>query len=173
MPKNTLSITDNRTGKAYEVPITDGSVRAMDLRQIKVDAEDFGVMTYDPAFTNTASCRSSITYIDGDKGILEYRGYPIEQLAESSTYLEVAYLLINGELPTQKQLDDWVFEITHYGPRNLLLVGGVGYSPLIDNVDLHARAILPVTDRVAVQLIAAHNSINADTRVTAGLRFTW
>ena len=98
---DTLTITDNRTGKTYEVPVEDGTVRAMALRDIKVSEDDFGLMTYDPAYTNTASCRSAITYIDGDKGILEYRGYPIEQLAEKSTYLEVAYLLIHGELPTQ------------------------------------------------------------------------
>ena len=96
--KNTLTITDNRTGKSYEVSITDGTIRAMDLRQIKVDADDFGLMTYDPAFTNTASCRSAVTFIDGDKGILRYRGYPIEQLAEHSTFLETAYLLLWGEL---------------------------------------------------------------------------
>ncbi|HEX9764911.1 MAG TPA: citrate synthase [Candidatus Acidoferrales bacterium] len=112
--KNTLTITDNRTGKSYEVSITDGTIRAMDLRQIKVDADDFGLMTYDPAFTNTASCRSAVTFIDGDKGILRYRGYPIEQLAEHSTFLETAYLLLWGELPTQKELDDWVYEITHH-----------------------------------------------------------
>ena len=109
---DTLTITDNRTGRTYEVPIEDGTIRAMDLRQIKVDDDDFGLMTYDPAFMNTASCRSAITYIDGDEGILEYRGYPIEQLAEQSTYLEVAYLLIHGELPTQAQLDEWTHEIT-------------------------------------------------------------
>jgi citrate synthase len=109
---DTLSVTDNRTGKTYEIDITDGTVRAMDFRQMKVDDEDFGLMTYDPAFTNTASTRSAITYIDGDKGILEYRGYPIEQLAEQSTYLEVAYLLVHGELPTQDQLDQWTHEIT-------------------------------------------------------------
>jgi citrate synthase len=109
---DTLTITDNRTGQTYEVPIEDGTVRAMALREIKVDEDDFGLMTYDPAFTNTASCRSAITFIDGDKGILEYRGYPIEQLAEHSTYLEVAYLLIHGELPTQDQLDDWTHEVT-------------------------------------------------------------
>jgi citrate synthase len=108
----TLTVTDNRTGQTYEIPITDGTVRAMDFRQIKVDEGDFGLMTYDPAFTNTASCRSSITYIDGDKGILEYRGYPIEQLAERSTYIEVAYLLIHGELPTQAELDEWAHQIT-------------------------------------------------------------
>jgi citrate synthase len=109
---DTLTITDNRTGQTYEVPIEDGTIRAMALREIKVDDEDFGLMAYDPAFTNTASCRSSITFIDGDRGILEYRGYPIEQLAERSTYLEVAYLLVHGELPTQAQLDEWTHEIT-------------------------------------------------------------
>jgi citrate synthase len=109
---DTLTITDNRTGQTYEVPIEDGTVRAMALREIKVDDEDFGLMAYDPAFTNTASCRSAITFIDGDRGILEYRGYPIEQLAEKSTYLEVAYLLVHGELPTEAQLDEWTHEIT-------------------------------------------------------------
>src|SRR3954452_11478703 len=96
---DTLSVTDNRTGKTYELEITDGTVRAMDLRQIKVDEDEFGMLAYDPAFTNTASCRSSITFIDGEKGILELRGYSIEQLCEKSSYLEVAYLLIFGELP--------------------------------------------------------------------------
>jgi citrate synthase len=109
---DTLTVTDNRTGKTYEIEITDGTVRAMDFRQIKVDDDDFGLMTYDPAYTNTASTRSTITYIDGDAGILEYRGYPIEQLAEQSTYIEVAYLLVHGELPTQQQLDEWTHEIT-------------------------------------------------------------
>jgi len=104
---DTLTITDNRTGKQYDVPITDGTIKAIDLRQIKVASDDFGLMTYDPAFTNTASCRSAITYIDGDKGELEYRGYPIEQLAERSTYLEVAYLLMFGELPSPSQLQEW------------------------------------------------------------------
>ena len=110
----TLSVTDNRTGKTYELEIKNGTVRAMDLRGIKVDDDDFGLMAYDPAFTNTAACSSEITYIDGEAGVLEYRGYSIEDLCESATYLEVAYLLINGELPTQQQLDDWVFEITHH-----------------------------------------------------------
>jgi len=109
---DTLTVTDNRTGRTYELEVTDGTVRAMDFRQMKVSDEDFGLMTYDPAFTNTASCRSSITYIDGDHGVLEYRGYPIEQLCEQSTYLEVAYLLVFGELPTEAQLDEWVHEIT-------------------------------------------------------------
>ncbi|MGB2711193.1 MAG: citrate synthase [Conexibacter sp.] len=109
---STLSITDNRTGRQYEVPIEDGAIRSIDLRQIKVDEDDFGLLAYDPAFLNTASCRSAVTYIDGDRGILEYRGYPIEVLAEQSSYIEVAYLLIHGELPTQAQLDTWTHEIT-------------------------------------------------------------
>ena len=114
MPENTLTITDNRTSTVYTIPITDGSIRAMDLRQVKTGPEDFGLMTYDPAFLNTASCRSSITYIDGDLGILRYRGYPIEELAENCTYLEVAYLLLNGELPDQGQLNQWTRDITYH-----------------------------------------------------------
>jgi citrate synthase len=110
----TLSITDNRTGKTYEVPIKDGTIKATDLRQIKVEESDFGMMTYDPAFMNTAACRSAITFIDGDKGILEYRGYPIEQLAEKSTYLETSYLLLNGELPTAAQLEAWTHDVTYH-----------------------------------------------------------
>jgi citrate synthase len=109
---DTLTIVDNRTGKQYELPIQDGTIRAVDLRQIKADAEDFGLMTYDPAYMNTAGCRSSITYLDGDKGILLYRGYPIEQLAEKSDYLETAYLIIFGELPTESQLKSWRMDIT-------------------------------------------------------------
>ncbi len=109
---DTLTITDNRTGKQYEVPIAEGTIRALDLRQIKVAPDDFGLMTYDPAFQNTASCRSSITFIDGDRGILEYRGYPIDQLAEHSTYLETAYLILFGELPSKAQLEAWTREIT-------------------------------------------------------------
>src|SRR5262245_11074317 len=112
--RDTLSVTDNRTGESYEIEIADGTVKAMDFRQIKVSEDDFGLMTYDPAFTNTASCRSAITYIDGEAGVLEHRGYPIEQLCEQSTYLEVAYLLVYGELPTREQLDEWIFEITHH-----------------------------------------------------------
>jgi len=114
MSGNSLTITDNRTGKQYEVGIDDGTIKAMDLRQIKVSEDDFGLMTYDPAFMNTASCKSRITFIDGDKGILEYRGYPIEQLAEKSTYLEVAYLLLHGELPTTSQLTEWTKNITYH-----------------------------------------------------------
>ena len=111
---DTLTIKDNRTGRTYEVEVNDGTVKAMDLRQIKVSDDDFGLMSYDPAFTNTASCRSAITFIDGDAGILEHRGYPIEQLCEHSSYLEVAYLLVFGELPTQAQLDRWEFDVTHH-----------------------------------------------------------
>ena len=103
----TLTVVDNRTGRSYEIPIVDGTVRALDFRAIRVSEDDFGLMTYDPAFMNTAACRSSITYLDGTNGVLEYRGYPIEQLAENSTYLEVAYLLVYGELPTASQLADW------------------------------------------------------------------
>ena len=110
----TLTITDNRTGKQYEIPIADGTIRAIDLRQIKVDPEEFGMMSYDPAFLNTASCQSRVTFIDGDKGILRYRGYPIEQLAEQSNFIETAYLLINGELPTQAELDSWSNELNQH-----------------------------------------------------------
>jgi citrate synthase len=109
---DTLTITDNRTGKQYELPIEDGTIRATELRKIKTDDDDFGLMSYDPAYMATAACRSAITFIDGEKGILEYRGYPIEQLAEQSTYLEVAYLLVHGHLPNKMQLDRWVHEIT-------------------------------------------------------------
>jgi len=111
---DSLTITDNRTGKTYDVPITDETIRAMDLRQIKVNDGDFGLMTYDPGFTNTASTRSAITYIDGNNGILRYRGYPIEQLAENSSFLEVSYLLLNGELPSHQELESWVHGITHH-----------------------------------------------------------
>jgi len=114
MSQNTLTITDNRTGKTYELPIKNGTIRALDLRQIKLDGDDFGMMTYDPAFTNTASCISKITFIDGDRGILMYRGYPIEELADKSTYLETSYLVLHGELPTRAQLDDWTWHITHH-----------------------------------------------------------
>jgi citrate synthase len=113
-PAETLTVTDNRTGQTYELPIADGTVRAMDLRQIKTDERDFGLMAYDPAYTNTASCRSAITYIDGDAGILQHRGYPIEQLCEHSTYLEVAHLLIKGALPTRAELQEWVHQVTNH-----------------------------------------------------------
>jgi citrate synthase len=112
--RDALSVTDERTGESYELPITDGAIHAPDLRQIKVSEDDFGLMSYDPAFLNTASCRSAITWIDGDKGELWYRGIPIEQLCEKSTYLEVAYLLVFGELPTKDQLEGWTHDITHH-----------------------------------------------------------
>ncbi|WP_313950071.1 citrate/2-methylcitrate synthase, partial [Frankia casuarinae] len=111
---STLTVTDNRTGKTYEIPVTDGAVRASAFRSIKTSDDDFGLMTYDPAFTNTASCRSAITYIDGDAGILRYRGYPIQELAEKSSFLEVAYLLLAGELPSAEELSTWEDEITHH-----------------------------------------------------------
>src|SRR5277367_2399342 len=114
MSRDSLTITDNRTGKTYEVPITDDTSRALDLRQIKVHADEFGMMSYDPAFNNTALCKSKITFIDGDAGILRYRGYPIEELAERSTYLETAYLILHGELPTRPQLGDWADHVMHH-----------------------------------------------------------
>ncbi len=114
MAKETLTVTDNRTGKTYEIQIDHGAIRATDLRQIRVSEDDVGLLSYDPAFMNTASCRSAITFIDGEKGILRYRGYPIEQLAERSTFLETAYLVLHGELPTGKQLEEWAYNITHH-----------------------------------------------------------
>jgi citrate synthase len=128
---DTLTITDNRTGKAYELPVTDDTIRATDLRQIKVQDDDFGMMTYDPAFMNTAACRSAITFIDGDKGILRYRGYPIEQLADKASFLEVAYLLSEGELPTQGQLDTFTNDIRYhtYVHTNIIkFLGGFRYD---------------------------------------------
>src|SRR5574341_612991 len=114
MAQDILKVTDSRTGKSYEIPIQNGSIRASDLRQIKASDDDFGMMSYDPAFMNTASCQSKITFIDGDKGILRYRGYPIEQLAEKSSYLETAFLILYGELPTKAELDDWTRSITFH-----------------------------------------------------------
>ncbi len=110
--RDTLSVTDNRTGRSYELPIVDGAIRSLDVRQIKTSDDDFGLLAYDPAFMNTASCRSAITFLDGDAGVLEYRGYPIEQLAQHSTYLEVAYLLVHGELPNDSELAEWTHQIT-------------------------------------------------------------
>jgi len=155
MPKDTLTVTDNRTGKAYELPIENGCIRTMDLRKIKVDDQDFGLMGYDPAFLNTANCKSRITFIDGDKGILEYRGYPIEQLAERSTYLEVAYLIMNGELPNKKQLSDFAHTITHhtYVHENIkAFMDGFRY-------DAHPMAMLSST-------VAALSAFYTDARDT-------
>ncbi|MGD8279959.1 MAG: citrate synthase [Gemmatimonadota bacterium] len=155
--KNTLSIRDNRTGRDYEIDIHEGDViRAMDLRQIKVNDDDFGMMSYDPAFTNTASTRSTITYIDGGNGILRYRGYPIEQLAERSTHLEVAYLILKGELPTQAELDDFVHQVTFhtYVHENITeLVGAFRY-------DAHAMGM--VTSMVAALSTFYPDSKNLD-----------
>ena len=155
--QDTLTITDNRTGQTYELEVTDGTVQAMDLRQIKVSDDDFGLMAYDPAFTNTASCRSAITFIDGEAGILQHRGYPIEQLCEHSSYLEVAYLLVFGELPTEAQLERWVFDITHHTfvhedikqflqrfrydahPMGMLLAGRRGAVHLLPRRQAHRR----------------------------------
>jgi citrate synthase len=122
---DTLTVKDNRTGKEIEIDITDGAIPADAFRNLRVDDDDFGLMVYDPAFKNTASCRSAITLIDGDKGILRYRGYPIEQLAEQSTFLEVSYLLLWGELPNQTELDDWVTEITHHTYVHQYLIRGM------------------------------------------------
>jgi citrate synthase len=114
MSRDSLTVTDNRTGKTYEIPVNEDTIRALDLRQIKLNQNDFGMMSYDPAFNNTALCKSKVTFIDGDKGILRYRGYPIEELAERSTYLETAYLIIFGELPARKQLEEWSYHVTHH-----------------------------------------------------------
>ena len=131
MSNDTLTITDNRTGKSYDVPVDYSTIKALDLRQIKVDPDEFGMMTYDPGYGNTAACKSAITYIDGDKGILRYRGYPIEQLAEQSTFLEVAYLLIYGELPDKQAYTDWEHQVLHhtYAHENLVrLMGAFRYD---------------------------------------------
>ena len=121
-PSDTLTIVDNRTGKKYDLPVQDGTIRAMDLRQIKSGPDDFGLMTYDPAFMNTANCRSAITYIDGDKGILMYRGYPIEDLAQHCDFLEVAYLILYGELPNEAQRDEFNKTVTHHTMVNEQIV---------------------------------------------------
>src|SRR5215212_1499906 len=143
MASDTLTITDNRTGKTYELPINEGTIKALDLRKIKTGDDDFGLMTYDPAFMNTASCRSAITFIDGDKGILEYRGYPIEQLAETSTYLETAYLLIKGELPTKEQLAEWTHDVTHHTILN------EDFKELIDSFRYNAHPMGRLISTVA------------------------
>jgi citrate synthase len=161
--KNTLSVRDNRTGRDYEIEIHDGDViNAMDLRQIKVGEEDFGMMAYDPAFSNTASTRSAITYIDGDKGILRYRGYPIEQLAERATHLEVAYLILKGELPTQDQLDAWVEEVTFhtYVHENITKqVGGFRY-------DAHAMGMV-------ISMVASLSTFYPDAKEVDDAKIRW
>jgi citrate synthase len=153
MGNNLLSITDQRTGAQYEIPITDGTIRAADLKQIKTSPEDFGLMTYDPAFLNTASCRSSITYIDGDLGILRYRGYPIEELAEQCTFLEVCHLILNGELPTTGQLDEWIHEVK----RRTLLHEGTKKFLEAFRYDAHPMTML-------VSSIAALSAVYPESR---------
>lgn len=151
--KNSLSITDNRNGKTYELPIEDGNIRALDLRRIKLDPDDFGVMSYDPAFMNTAACASSITYIDGERSILRYRGYPIEELAEKSNFLECAYLLIYGELPTREQLEHWTTRIMRhtYIHENLVqIIESFRY-------DAHPMGIL-------ISSVAAMSTFHAEAR---------
>jgi citrate synthase len=164
---DTLTVTDNRTGETYEVEISDGTVKAMDFRQIKVSEDDFGLMSYDPAFTNTASCRSSVCFIDGEAGVLEYRGYPIEQLCARSDYLEVAYLLIYGELPSKDQLDTWVYEITHhtYVHENIKkFVEGFRY-------DAHPMGmLLATTGALSTFYPAAKNIHDAQERHMAAVR---
>ncbi|MCS6804775.1 MAG: citrate synthase [Acidobacteriota bacterium] len=153
MTKETLTLIDNRTGKSYEIPIQHGTIRAMDLRQIKTSPDDFGLMTYDPGFTNTASCKSQITFIDGERGILWYRGYPIEQLAEKSTFLETAYLILYGELPTKEQLADWTWNITHHTmlhENTKKFIDGFHY-------DAHPMAIL-------ISTVAALSTFYADSK---------
>jgi citrate synthase len=161
--KNSLSIRDNRTGREYQVDILDGDViRAMDLRQIKVNESDFGMMAYDPAFTNTASTRSTVTFIDGEKGILRYRGYPIEQLAERSSHLEVSYLLLKGELPTQTQLDEFVHDVTFhtYVHENITeLVGAFRY-------DAHAMGMV-------TSMVAALSTFYPDAKDVDNPRSRW
>ncbi|MBA2440694.1 MAG: citrate synthase [Thermoleophilaceae bacterium] len=157
--KDSLTVTDNRTGETFEVEITDGTVKAMDFRQMKVSEDDFGLMTYDPAFTNTASCRSAIAYIDGDAGVLEHRGYPIEQLCEKSSFLEVAYLLVHGELPKQPELAYWQYAITHhtYVHENLKVsMEGFRY-------DAHPMAMLLSTVGALSSFYPAAKDLDSDT----------
>jgi citrate synthase len=157
--KDSLTVTDNRTGETFEVEITDGTVKAMDFRQMKVSEDDFGLMTYDPAFTNTASCRSAITYIDGEAGVLEHRGYPIEQLCEKSSFLEVAYLLVHGELPKQRELAYWQYAITHhtYVHENLKVsMEGFRY-------DAHPMAMLLSTVGALSSFYPAAKDLDSDT----------
>jgi hypothetical protein len=151
MAKDTLTITDNRTGKVYELPIQLGTIKALDLRQIKVSESDFGLMTYDPALTNTASCKSRITFIDGDRGILNYRGYPIEQLAEKSQYLETAYLILHGDLPAKAPYEAFVHSITHHTPGPREHQGADGGVPLRrpphGHADVHGGGALDLLSR--------------------------
>jgi citrate synthase len=183
----TLTITDNRTGKIYEIAVHDGAIRAMDLRQIKVSPDDFGMMTYDPAFLNTAACRSGITYIDGDKGILLYRGYPIEQLAENSNFLETAYLILFGELPTSSQMESWRREITlhtmlHENIKKFMEgFASDGHLPehrggLVDLLSRRQehfrRTVTPEADAPAYRQGAEHRGLRVPTQHRAALHLS-
>ena len=164
---DTLTITDNRTGKQYEVPIVNGMIRAIDLRQIKVNPDEFGMMSYDPAFLNTASCQSRITFIDGDKGILRYRGYPIEQLAAKSNFVETAYLLINGELPTHAQIDAWTDELN----QNMLLHENIKKFMEGFRYDAHPMGIfLSTVGALSTFFPDAKQVLNAQSRHTQTIR---
>ena len=164
---DTLTITDNRTGKQYEVPIVNGTIRAIDLRQIKVNPDEFGMMSYDPAFLNTASCQSRITFIDGDKGILRYRGYPIEQLAAKSNFVETAYLLINGELPTHAQIDAWTNELN----QNMLLHENIKKFMEGFRYDAHPMGIfLSTVGALSTFFPDAKQVLNAQSRHTQTIR---
>jgi len=153
MPEPKLHVTDARTGRTYDLPITDGTIKAMDLRQIQTDPDDFGLLAHDPSFTNTTSCRSAITFIDGDKGILEYRGYPIADLAEKATFPEVQWLLLNGELPTPEQLTQWKADLA---ARTALPAGLLNVLTGLPR-DAHPMSVL-------MTLVAALGGYNADQR---------
>ena len=170
MPSDTLTITDNRTGKTYELPITDETIKATDLRQIKTDPSDFGLMPYDPSYMNTASCKSRITFIDGDKGILEYRGYPIDQLAEKASFIETAYLIWYGELPNAAQLADWTSKV----------VGQPGVSDGLKRIisafdrDAHPMGMLvSMLGAMSAAYPEAKNIADAPTRLSHAMRLLW
>ncbi len=167
MAAETLTIVDNRTGKQYEIPIKHGAIKATDLFQIKI-SEDEGIVSYDPGFMNTASCQSKITYIDGDKGILRYRGYPIEQIAENSTYLETAYLILNGELPTQAQLDDFTHHVTFHS------IIHENIKKLIDGFhhDAHPMGML-VSTVGALSTFYPNAKKSLTRRIAASRRIVW
>ena len=165
---DTLTITDNRTGKQYEIPIQDGTIRAMDLRQIKVVPDEFGMMTYDPAFMNTASCRSRITYIDGDDGVLLYRGYPIEQLAERSDFLETAYLILFGELPTEAQHQQWTRDIVQHTMLH------TNISKLMEGFQYHAHPMgmfISTVGALSTFYLDAKNILSSESRRLQTIRF--
>jgi citrate synthase len=170
MSEQSLTIRDDRTGKSYTLPIENGTVRAMDFRQIKTDADDFGLMTYDPALMNTASTKSVITFIDGDKGILEYRGYPVEELAQRSNFLEIAYLILFGELPNKQQLAEWTYDITHHtfvheNIKTLMQAFRYDAHPMgiSSALSLHFQRFIPTLTRSVMPTIDWHK-LNASSR---------